>query len=75
MSEETKFRRSENNPGALISVDHSGLQAYRAKKKTSRAINNMMAEHDMLKNDVADLRRDVSEVMGLLREITRMIEK
>jgi hypothetical protein len=52
-TEDGKYRRSNVNRGALISVDNAGLQAYKTRKLRQEGINRVIDEHDSLVEDVA----------------------
>ena len=57
MIKDDKFRRSESNPGALVSTDRDGLIAYKKKKQAAARINKV-------ESDVAELKA----MMALLLE-------
>lgn len=48
-----RFRRSENNRGALISTDQEGLEAYKKKKRAAAKINTIESELAELKGMMA----------------------
>ena len=56
-TEDGKMARSDDNPGALVSVDSAGLDAYRKKKRRA-------AEIDSLREEV----REVKSMLTLLLE-------
>lgn len=58
---EQKIRRDEHS-GAVLSVDHEGLRAY----KKRRAQNTKMAT---LESDINILKQDISEIKDLLQQI------
>lgn len=57
--EDIKLRRSESNPGALISTDREGLAAYRKKKQAASRINKV-------ESDVAELKAMMARLLEKL---------
>lgn len=56
---DARFRRPANNPGALISTDMDGLQAYKKKKRAAAKINT-------LESEVADIKKMLTLILEKL---------
>ncbi len=56
---DVRLRRPTNNPGALISTDFDGLEAYKKKKRAAAKINNIEA-------DIAELKSMMSRILEKL---------
>ena len=58
-----KYTRDENT-NALLSTDHSGLAAYKAKKKQSLKLDEVC-------NDINSLKEDLAEIKSALQVILK----
>lgn len=67
---EDKYIRDENNKGALLNTDISGLQAYKMQKARNREIDMMKKEISQL----SSLKNEISELRKLLLQLTNNIE-
>lgn len=56
---EHKFIRSENNPGAIVNTDATGLQAYKMRK----------AKMEEQKNKIDKMETELSEIKTLLKQL------
>jgi|688.fasta_scaffold375132_2 hypothetical protein len=57
-----EFVRSENNPGAILNIDNSGLQAY---KRHREILRNVGTHEDRIKK----IESDIGEVKELLQQL------
>ncbi|MDB4351119.1 hypothetical protein OAA34_00230 [bacterium] len=57
-----KYVRDEET-NALISTDHSGLAAYKAKKNQSRKIDEVCDDINSLKQDLADIKEALKVIL------------
>lgn len=57
-----KYMRDEQT-NALISTDHSGLAAYKAKKNQSLKIDEVCNDINSLKQDLADIKEALKVIL------------
>ena len=57
-----KYTRDEST-GALISRDHSGLAAYKAKKRQSLRMDEVCNDINSLKEDLADIKEALQIIL------------
>ena len=56
------FVRSESNPGAILNIDNSGLQAYKRHREVLRSVGT----HE---ERIKKIESDIGEVKDLLRQL------
>jgi len=59
------FVRQEDNLGAIVNVDNSGLQAYKLKREAEKR----------KESDINTLREEMSDVKNMLSQILEKISK
>jgi hypothetical protein len=57
--------RQEDNPGAIVNVDKSGLQAYKLRREAEKRKDN----------DINTLRDEVTDIKNMLSQILEKINK
>ena len=57
-----KYLRDES-AGALLSRDHAGLAAYKARKKQSNLIDEVCNDINSVKQDLADIKEALKEIL------------
>lgn len=61
---ETKeFIRQQNNPGALLNVDLSGLEQYKNSKRTSRTMKLHEERIKVLEDTVEELKQTLAKIL------------
>lgn len=60
-----EFVRSENNPGAILNTDNSGLAAYRRQREVMRSV---VTHEDRIKK----IENDITEVKDMLVQLLKI---
>lgn len=65
----TEFIRSDKNKGAILSVDSSGLEAYKKARENNRKINDDRKRLDRIETDLLNLKKSINNIEKLLIQI------
>ena len=60
------FVRQESNPGAILNVDNSGLQAYRRQREIMRNNANNAERISKLESDMSDIKDKLDLILQKL---------
>lgn len=62
-----EFVRQENNPGALLNIDTSGLEQYKSSKKTMKTLKEHEERIKYLESSLEELSKSLNKLLEVGR--------